>query len=237
MTEQPPDLQRLKEEYARREAVSVGETNFSYSLFNPANLFMLQSRQRACLDLLRPFAPLNRRDILDVGCGAGGVLQELLAAGAHPARLHGTDLLPYRLEQARDRLLPNLAAADGQHLPYADGSFDLALQFTVFSSILDPAIRSAMAREIARVVRPGGALLWYDFWWNPTNPHTRGIRLAETRALFPASRIISRRITLAPPLVRILVGKLHAWLLASFLERISLFNTHHLALVYFPQQG
>jgi hypothetical protein len=52
-----------------------------------------------------------------------------------------------------------------------------------------------------RVLRPGGRILWYDFFRNnPTNPNVRGVGAAEIRALFPGRRIELRRVTLAPPL-------------------------------------
>jgi len=57
-----------------------------------------------------------------------------------------------------------------QYLPYAAHSFDLTMQFTVFSSVLDDEVKANVAREMLRVTRPVGMLLWYDFWLNPSNP-------------------------------------------------------------------
>ncbi len=52
-----------------------------YSLFNPANLFIHQQRQRETLRLLRRrgFYPLLGKNVLGIGCGAGGLLLEYLA--------------------------------------------------------------------------------------------------------------------------------------------------------------
>jgi SAM-dependent methyltransferase len=227
------DLERLRTEYADRERRLRGSD--LYSFFNPGNLFMWHGRQRALLALLRRqgFETLNSFRILEVGCGQGGVLQELLSYGALPAKLFGCDLLFDRLQTAH-QMLPHLplACADGQCLPYSSAAFELVLQFTVFSSILDEQIRQHLAQEMMRVLRPGGLILWYDFWINPTNPQTRGIRPLEVRRLFPGCQYEFRRITLAPPITRRLVGL--SWQVCHFLERLKFLNTHYLAAIRKP---
>ena len=63
---------------------------------------------------------------------------------------------------------------------------------TAISSILDSEIRRNICADMLRVLRspdpasgkPGGMILWYDFWLNPTNPQTRGVRFL-LRSLFP----------------------------------------------------
>lgn len=224
------DSSRLHQVYAGRAARLAGSD--AYSLGNPAHLFAIQSRQRALLRLLRREGlwPLSGRDILEVGCGSGGVLLEWLSFGAEPERLRGADLLPDRLRETR-RMLPHVAVAeaDGGRLPYPDRSFDAVLQFTVFSSILDKAACYTVANDMRRVLKPGGLILWYDFWLNPINKQTRGIRPPEIRRLFPDCRISLERITLAPPLARRLVPL--SWSGASILEAARLFNTHYLAAI------
>ena len=225
------DLTRLRAEYADRARRLAGSD--IYSLFNRAHLFAVQQRQRDTLSLLRchGFYPLEGRRILEVGCGNGGVLLEYLAYGAAPSQLHGTDLLFDRVTEAKDRLshLP-LTCADGQNLPYADDSFDLVLQYTVFTSILNEVVKANLAGEMLRVIRkPTGKILWYDYWINPTNPQTRGIRPTEIRQLFPGCALELRRITLAPPLARRLVP--FSWILASLLERLRLLNCHYLVVI------
>ena len=80
-----------------------------------------------------------------------------------------------------------------------------------------------------RVVKAGGLILSYDFWLNPTNPQTRGIRPSEIRRLFPGCRFEFQRITLAPPIARRSVPI--SWLLSAFLEKLSLFNSHYLVAI------
>jgi ubiquinone/menaquinone biosynthesis C-methylase UbiE len=225
-----PDLDRIRTEYADRARRLAGSN--IYSPFNIAHLFAIQNRQRAVLDILRRhgYCTLEGKRILELGCGRGGVLHELLGFGASPELLHGTDLLPDRAASAH-RLLPHSAitCADGQHLPYKSESFDLMLQCTVFSSVLDRDVKRNLAKEMLRVLKPDGVILWYDFWLNPINKQTKGIRPSEVRQLFPDCRYEVRRITLAPPLARRLASR--SWLVCSMLESLKLFNTHYLIAI------
>jgi hypothetical protein len=66
-------------------------------------------------------------------------------------------------------------------------------------------------------------------WLNPTNPHTHGIRPAEIMRMFPNCQYEFHRITLAPPIARLLVGA--SWLLCAFLEKLKIFNTHYLVAI------
>ena len=224
------EQQRIHQTYAQRAEKRGGSA--TYSLGDPAHLFTIQSRQRAIVRRLgrEGLWPLAGRDILEVGCGSGGVLLELLSYGADAERLHGTDLLAERVTAAHRRL-PHVAVtcADGGRLPYGDESFDLLLQFTMFSSILDQALCYTVANEMRRVLKPGGLILWYDFWLNPLNRHTRGIRPPEIRGYFPNSQYSFERITLAPPLSRRLVPL--SWAGAVALEATSILNTHYLVAI------
>src|SRR5262245_19231483 len=100
---EPADLQRLRQEYAAR-AQRPSEREL-YSPFNLANLFILQQRQRALLQLLQAegFTQLHEQRILEIGCGEGGVLHEVLGYGANPQRLSGGELLWERVRRAHGR--------------------------------------------------------------------------------------------------------------------------------------
>lgn len=225
-----PDVLRLRTEYAKR-AQHVDKTD-RYSLFNQSQLFMIQQRQRVILRCLHRngFYPLKNKRILELGCGSGGVLLEILSFGAVAEGLYGVELLFDRIQTAQKNLSNlSLACADGQNLPYPKHFFDISMQFTVFSSILHNDVKVNVAREMLRVTRPGGMILWYDFWLNPTNPNTRGIRPAEIRHLFPNCEFHFKRITLAPPITRKLAPI--AWGLCLFLESLKIFNTHYLATI------
>jgi ubiquinone/menaquinone biosynthesis C-methylase UbiE len=231
MTPEPEnDLDRLKTEYASRRARLQGSD--VYSSLNTAYLFSIQQRQRAAVDLFRQLGmtALHEKRLLEVGCGQGDVLQEMMFHRFNTAQLHGVELLPDRLLNAHRRFPSvNFAAADAQKLPYADSQFDLVLQYTVFSSILNGSVKANIAREMLRVVKADGIVLWYDFWLNPTNRQTQGIRKDEIVRLFPNCDFTFRRITLAPPLARRIVPL--SWTLALLLERFGFLNTHYLVAI------
>ena len=85
-------------------------------------------------------------------------------------------------------------------------------------------------------VRPGGAVLWYDFTVNnPRNPDVRGVPLARVAQLFPQARIDARRVTLAPPLARVLC-RVHPALYGLF-NTLPFLRTHVLAWVGKPGPG
>jgi ubiquinone/menaquinone biosynthesis C-methylase UbiE len=148
--------------------------------------------------------PLGARRVLEAGSGRGGELAWLLELGAQPSRLVGVDLLPERVEAAR-RQYPGIEfhAGNAEHLEFEAASFDLVLTFTIFSSILDPKMASNVAAEIVRVLRPRGALLWYDVRYDSnSNPNVKAVPAKRVRELFGDLDGRLETVTLLPPLAR-----------------------------------
>ena len=226
------EAERIRAAYARRAERGL---DARYEYWQPPNLFIYQSRERALLALLKHagLLPLTGRSVLDVGCGSGAVLQDMIRYGAHPEDMCGLDLLPDRVMQARD-LVPGarIEIGDAQALPYGDGRFDLVLGFTLLSSALDDRVRERLAAEMARVTRPGGRVVIYDFWTNPLNRDARPLRRHDLRHLFARHPIEFRAATLAPPLVRLLVKAPGGWLVCTALEMLPFLRTHYLAAVH-----
>ncbi len=220
---------------ARRYAQRLDDGR--YDPLNPDVLLARQERERAIAALLRQRAPrpLRELDVLEVGCGHGDNLLELLRLGADPARLVGNELLPERLASARRRLPAALRLVAGDALAAAlpDAGFDIVLQSTVFTSLLDDAFQQRLADAMWRWLRPGGAVLWYDFAFdNPRNTHVRGVPVARIRALFPHAAMEIRRVTLAPPIGR-RAAALHP-LLWRALNLLPPLRTHRLAWLAKP---
>ncbi|HEX3475281.1 MAG TPA: class I SAM-dependent methyltransferase [Kofleriaceae bacterium] len=106
----------------------------------------------------------SRVRLLDVACGTGRTLHQL--AVTHPAlRLYGIDLSPAYVRLARRRLADvaevALAVENAEALPFADGAFDVATSVYLFHE-LPRNTRRAIARELYRVVRPGGLVVLED---------------------------------------------------------------------------
>lgn len=235
MPESPKSLEaaheRLRDAYARRETAVYAWQALSH-------VYIIQERVRMTMAMLQVhgYGQLADLRILDVGSGQGYWVRELIQWGADPARLTGIDLLPERLESAA-RLTPaatRWVLGSGTDLPFPSGSFDLVLQSTVFSSVLEPEVRSAIAREIGRVIAPSGALLWYDFTWdNPRNPDVRGMPRGEIRRLFPGWTMDLRRVTLAPPIARRIPGFLYP-VAYPLLSTLWFLRTHYLGILRPP---
>ena len=224
------ELERIRTEFRRRDRDEDDDSRID--TLDPGRRFVVEGRERAFVDILRDagMLPLGPRRVLDVGCGVGDGVTRFQALGVPEPAVVGLDLVPERLSKARARHAgASFIEGHAGQLPFADGTFDIVAQSTVFSSILDEGMRQRAAAEMIRVMKPGGVILWYDFWWNPTNRATRGVGLADLRRLFPDCEIRARRVTLAPPLARRLAAV--SWQAARALETIWLLRTHYCAAI------
>lgn len=194
------------ERIARAYKNLEGRAGARWDPSNRGNRRILEERRRATRSLLvsAGWLPLGERRVLEVGSGSGYELAWLVELGASPSRLVGVDLLPDRVAASRIAY-PDLEFhnVNAEHLGFPDGSFDLVMALTVFSSIFDPAMASNVAAEITRVMHPGGALLWYDVRYDSnSNRAVHAVTRAQLRALFPSLEGRPRTVTLLPPLAR-----------------------------------
>ena len=133
---------------------------------------------------------------LDDGCGNGAFTEELIARCA-PAAVTAIDPSDEQLAYARMRLGAKSAefrVGDAQKLPFADGSFDVAIMALVISFVPDP---NKAAVEMARVVRPSGWVATY--MWDipgggtPTDPIYVSLESMGMTSVRPANPVVSRR--------------------------------------------
>jgi ubiquinone/menaquinone biosynthesis C-methylase UbiE len=221
---------RIRDAYKRRESDKAG----LYSLFNQEQLFWFQDLERALLGLLSENGvdSLEAKAILDIGCGSGRWIREFIKLGATPQNLAGIDLLDWRIDAARHTCPASvsLECGNAEKMGFSDRSFEVIVQFTVFSSILDPNMQRRVAAEMLRVLKDDGFIIWYDFFVrDPRNKDVKGLTKNDIRKLFPGCQIELRRVTLAPPLVRLIAP--YSSLLCYVLERLKVFNTHYLGLI------
>ena len=219
---------RIRRVYAKRKQLIPEDR---YSSRNPGNVLIRLELERHLLDTLERIhcRGLGSQRILDIGCGSGYWLQRLARWGAEPRNLFGVDLRESGIEEARRGGLrdANLAVGNATKLNFDDETFDLVLQFVVFSSVLDWQTKRQMASEMTRVVKPNGHIIWYDFFVNnPWNPDVRGVGKKEIGSLFPGSRRHLKRLTVAPPFTR-RMGRLAPFLYPA-LAKIKICSTHYL---------
>lgn len=227
------DISRVREVYEQRDVESA---RGRYSLFRPGELYMLQRREEATLTMLRAAgcAPLIGMRILEIGCGRGKRLADFVRWDARAIDLFGVDVMPkFLIDAQRDYPSFGLCLASGAALPFRDHCFDIVMQSVVFTSILDLQMRRRMAREMLRVAKPGGALLWYDFRYpNPRNPEVRPIGARELRALFPGIELRVRSVTLLPALARLIAR--FSFGTCRALEAVPALRSHYIALGKVP---
>lgn len=160
------------------------------------------------LALIRHYAPLEGRRILDVGCGVGVYLQAL---GAFSDQVYGVELDLERAAEAAT-ICPHVAVAPAEALPFPAEVFDVVLLHEVLEHVEDD--RQAMV-EACRVARPAGRIVVFvpnrlypfethgaywqgryhfgniplihylpDIWRRRFAPHVRAYTVRDLRRLF-----------------------------------------------------
>lgn len=123
-------------------------------------------RRIALAEVSREIRGKDQRKValLDVACGAGRFLEQLMDAFPR-VRATGADLSPAYVEEAAERLAPwpsaRVIEANAESLPFDDGTFDVVTSIYLFHE-LPPRVRSLVAMEMARVVKPGGFVVFAD---------------------------------------------------------------------------
>jgi len=134
---------------------------------------------------------LSGKRVLDLGCGHGMAAVVLARAGAE---VTACDLSPEYVREAAERADANgvsvrCLTADAEALPFADGEFDAVWGHAILHH-LDPA---ATARELKRVLRPGGIAVFAEPWnGNPI------LRFARRRLPYPGKHRTRDECPLTP---------------------------------------
>src|SRR5258706_7487967 len=156
------DFNRAKDSY--RESIDR-----SVSFIGADHAFFVTEKGRLIVDLIaKQFPSGTKAKILDVGCGHGFVHPQLVAAGHG---VTGVEIAGEVLALARKaNPAVDYHSYDGDVLPFADASFDIAIAMCVFHHVPVPKWAD-FAKEVCRVVRPGGLVAVFEH--NPLNPLTR----------------------------------------------------------------
>jgi len=223
------ESERIKRVYQKYKEKGIGAR---YTLFQKGTLQVLQERERVLLSMLAKTLGISLADkcILDIGCGKGGTLLPMLLYGFCPENCYGVDILQDRIDYARQKY-PNIhfQCCSAEECTFQKESFDLVTMFTCLSSILDESIREKVCRAAINMAKPGGWILIYDFVVNnPFNSYVKAVPLKHLRHFFDGHKVYSKKLTLLPPLGRIL-GR-YSYGLCSLCSWIPFLQTHRMTL-------
>jgi len=129
---------------------------------------LLLGRERAFRRRLVDLARLEPgQSVLDVGCGTGTLAIEAKRRVGPSGAVQGVDPSPEMIARARKKAAKaglNVTFTKGvvEALPIADGQFDVVLS-TLMLHHLPGEERRQCAREIGRMLKPGGRALVVDF--------------------------------------------------------------------------
>jgi SAM-dependent methyltransferase len=126
-----------------------------------------------------------RRDVLEMGCGAAQGARWLVRAGARVTAFdvsHGQLLQSRVLDRRSGTTVRRLVQADAQVLPFADAVFDVVA--SAFGGLPFVADSAGALREVARVLRPGGRLVFSvthpTRWAFPDDPGPAGLTVVQS---------------------------------------------------------
>jgi len=129
---------------------------------------LLRGRERAFRERLLTLAGVEAGEsVLDIGCGTGTLA---IAAAGHvgpQGSVSGIDASTEMIARARRKAAKAgvgvvFELAPAERLPFSDGRFDLVLS-TLMLHHLPRNTRQQCAREVRRVLKPGGRILVVDF--------------------------------------------------------------------------
>ncbi len=145
--------------------------------------------RRAMIDRIVPASPAT---VLDVASGTAGVALQI--ADRSSADVVGVDLTMEMLVRGRQNVAAagvanrvQLVAGRGEQLPFPDGTFD-ALTFTYLLRYVDDPQETL--RELARVVKPGGAVASLEFYLPPSR-FWRFMWWLYTRVVLPVAGLLT----------------------------------------------
>ena len=137
--------------YERRKLIPEDR----YSPLNASTYMSEQEKERALIKLIKreKLEPLGNKRLLEIGCGSGINLLQLIRLGFQPSNLFANDILAERLIEAKKRLPNQVSFFEGDILSqnFDDESFDIVFQSMVFSSILDSDFKEKLSQKMWRL--------------------------------------------------------------------------------------
>ena len=178
------------------------------TILGPGNVLIVQERERYLAGVLRRqgYESLEGLRCFEAECSNGHNLHTFMQWGARPSDISAISTQPdvvANLQAYSPQIRIHTGSAEA--IPEGDESFDLSIAFTLFSGVADEEASSAIADELFRITRPGGLIIVYDMTRrNPANRNGHPVTVDAIRRWFPKCPLKVRRITLAPPIARVI---------------------------------
>ncbi len=224
------ERKRINRVYSYYNEDQKFEKKWSYD--NEGNRIINKERREAALQLLKSFSvSLHEKKILDVGCAGGDSIRLIKTLGGTEKNIVGIDIRKKRLNETKSFFRDaTFFLMDARKLEFSDNTFDYVNLFTVLSSVLDNNNRKIISKEVMRILKPNGYVLYYDLRYNnPRNRYVKAVTKKDINKLFPSTIINMQLITLFPPLVR-KIGKNVNYFYPK-LSKLNFLNTHYIALL------
>jgi ubiquinone/menaquinone biosynthesis C-methylase UbiE len=191
------EMDRISQEYIVRDQ-DLNTNDWKKSIYHPrntlGNLFQEHNRENLIKAINYLDIDLDELKILDFGCGDGYWLRMMVELGANPENLTGIDLSNNRINIARYKN-PAIQWIHSQQvaLPIPSASQDIVMQIVVFSSILNLELAKLLAREMFRLTKVGGYILWIDHK-RSLSEKLSGYTTDQVLDFFPHSKIVYSKL-------------------------------------------
>ena len=151
------ESENIRRRYEKR---NIPKFHHLYSPLQAAVYLGMQEKERTIIRWINRFGiePNENIRVLEIGCGSGSNLLDLIRLGFHPENIVGNELLEERANIARNRLpaATKIILGDAADIDIPGGPFDIVLPSTVFTSILDAHFQRRLADKMWELTKVGG---------------------------------------------------------------------------------
>ncbi len=150
-----PEIIRISKQYG--EMYFDGPRDYGYGGYNYDGRWVPVAK-----DIIEHFSLKPGDKVLDIGCGKGFLVKDLLALGIDA---YGLDISEYALMHCEPEVVARIHQGSGDHLPFPDGSFDCVLSLnTIHNFTREQAV--VALQEIQRLCG-GKAFVQVDSYRTP----------------------------------------------------------------------
>lgn len=220
------ETERIKKHYQDYTNNLTVDINSTHAIYN--NQIVKERLNLFKQIIASKFKNTEKLKFMEIGAGAGSNIPFFSSMGIIDENIYANELVEDRSQKLKLNF-PNIHVLPGDALQLdMENTFDIVFQSTVFTSILDLNFKKKLAKNLWKMTKTDGIVLWYDFMYDsPNNKSVKGIDKSEIKLLFNESKNIDFfKVTLAPPIGRRFQN------LYSFLNSFSFLRTHVIAVIH-----